>query len=521
MPTNYHTRFKETKITNRADPDDVIEVSIIFKIDNAQQKVIEDFVNSNKLIFVYSEGSLCKIKGRIKDFEKLFNIKIFNYIDNNKCYRCYQGLIKFPSCLEDIITGVVGLDTFYHHPVDQVSALNPEQKKGYFPNEIAQIYNFPKDADGSGECIGIIELGGGYDKVTLEKYFKEKLKIKCPSVSHVGCNNPRGNHSGEVMMDIQIAGAVAPGADIVVYFPEKDSSHFIETFSRAINDNENNPSVISISWGAHETWYSKDEINSFNQLLKEAAMKGITVCASSGDYGASLGVNSFDKFHNPNNSAALVQYPASDPGVLSCGGTTLIDDNGKIKEAIWNNLSTLLMVKGDKGEMEFVGNGGSSGGGISILHKQPDYQKSSELSDYLFSKDFITIENNKIHKSSFLGRGVPDVSANADGNTGYKVLHNFSTELAVVGGTSAVSPLWAGLIAILNEKLGRRLGFINPVLYKLHVENDPGIFNSIIPGTNGAYSMSAHDKWNPCTGLGSPDGMKLYTALEKYFKSSS
>ena len=103
-----------------------------------------------------------------------------------------------------------------------------------------------------------------------------------------------------------------------------------------------------------------------------------------------------------------------------------------------------------------------------------------------------------------VGRGVPDVSGDADPNTGYNIL--VDGKAMPIGGTSAVAPLWAGLVTLLNQKLGKPVGFLNPILYA-----NPGALNDITQGSNGDYN--AGPGWDPCTGLGSPNGMKLLAVL--------
>jgi kumamolisin len=105
------------------------------------------------------------------------------------------------------------------------------------------------------------------------------------------------------------------------------------------------------------------------------------------------------------------------------------------------------------------------------------------------------------------GRGVPDVSGDADPNTGYNIL--VDGESAVFGGTSAVAPLWAALLARINQKIGKSVGFLNPLIYAQAVEASG--FHDVTEGNNGAFS--AGEGWDPCTGLGTPDGTQLLAAL--------
>ena len=195
---------------------------------------------------------------------------------------------------------------------------------------------------------------------------------------------------------------------------------------------------------------------------------GVTVLAAAGDDGSSDGSA---------NGAPEVDFPASSPFVVACGGTKLTLSGGTISsEQVWNELSM---------------NEGATGGGVSKFFPLPAYQKSAGVP--------VQPETN------FAGRGVPDVSGDADPITGYLV--RVDGKDMVIGGTSAVAPLWAGLIALINQHAGRPVGFVNPLLYKL---GSP-VFRDIVSGTNGFYSSGPN--WDACTGLGSPDGTALVKAI--------
>ncbi len=195
---------------------------------------------------------------------------------------------------------------------------------------------------------------------------------------------------------------------------------------------------------------------------------GVTVTVAAGDDGSSDGVKD-GKLH--------VDFPASDPNVLACGGTKLIAANGEISsEMVWNELKS---------------NEGATGGGVSNLFPLPTYQAKAGVP--------------KNSETGFQGRGVPDVSGDADPETGYAV--RVDGQNTVIGGTSAVAPLWAALIALLNQQLGKPLGFVNPLLYQL----PESAFRDITTGNNPAYKAGAD--WDACTGLGSPNGTALVAAL--------
>lgn len=204
------------------------------------------------------------------------------------------------------------------------------------------------------------------------------------------------------------------------------------------------------------------------QVLTEAAAAGVTVAVAAGDNGSTDGVTD-GKQH--------VDFPSSAPHALGCGGTTLQISNGAAtSEVVWNDLPS----------------GGAGGGGISIEFAVPSYQTG------------VTMPDNVDTGSP--GRGVPDVAGDADPQTGYTIFVDGNQES--VGGTSAVAPLWAGLLALVNESLGQPVGFVQPRLYQ--ASSAAGL-HDITQGNNGAYT--AGTGWDPCTGLGSPDGAALVTAL--------
>jgi kumamolisin len=263
-----------------------------------------------------------------------------------------------------------------------------------------------------------------------------------------------------VMLDIEVAGAVAPEASIVVYFAPNTDQGFLDAITQAIHDTTNKPSVISISWGASESNWTDQSLTNFNEAFKAASLLGVTICAAAGDSGSDDSVGD-GKVH--------VDFPASSPYVLACGGTKLVTNGTKISsETVWHESST-----------------SATGGGVSNFFPIPDYQAKAKVPLSLDTK--------------FKGRGVPDVAGNADPQTGYKV--RVDGQNMVIGGTSAVAPLMAGLIALVNEKNGKSAGFINPQIY-----STAGSCRDIIKGDNITTSTNKGYKagkgWDACTGLG-------------------
>lgn len=346
------------------------------------------------------------------------------------------------------------------------------------PNGVAELYNFPEDADGAGQCVGIIELGGGYRREDLVSYFAF-CGLPMPDISDVsvagGANLPGAYepYDGEVCLDVEVVGGAAPGARMVCYFAPLTAQGFIEAVHTAVHDRVNSPSVISASWDLSEAFWLETPmyLEAFEEVLKEAALLGVTVCCSAGDYGSS------SEFLD---GRAWVDYPASSPYVLGCGGTTLYSRGGQIIwEIVWNTARTFFQA---------------TGGGVSQIFKLPAWQDSADVPE-------------SVNPGGGKGRGVPDVAANADPTTGYLV--QVDGRSAVICGTSSGAPLWAALIARINQSLGVRVGYINPYLYN-SVDQAEALRDVLVYG-NGVYS--ARKGWDACTGWGTPNGAKLRDAL--------
>jgi kumamolisin len=344
--------------------------------------------------------------------------------------------------------------------------------------QVASLYNFPAGTDGTGQTIAIIELGGGYTQSDLDMYFSG-LGLATPSVTAVGVdggsNSPGQPSDGEVELDIQVAGAVAPKAAQLVYFAANTDQGFINAIAQAVHTTPP-PIVVSISWGQSEDQWSQQSRNSMDSVFADAAALGVTVTVAAGDNGSSDDPNSTRGVH--------VDFPASSPHVLACGGTQLIGNlstNTITSEVVWNELAN---------------NEGAGGGGVSDVFPLPSWQASVGVPT--------------IAGGTSAGRGVPDVAGNADPVTGYLVVVDGKQQ--PIGGTSAVAPLWAGLIARLAQATGKKFGLLQPLIYG---GVTPGAaaqgFNDITQGNNGAYS--AGPGWDATTGLGSPNGQALLTHL--------
>ena len=415
------------------------------------------------------------LSGPASRISDAFRTRLVRYRSPRGEHRGRTGPVQVPRKLAPHVEAVLGLDDrpqahskCHVIPPERMGAV---KHRSFTPKRIAELYEFPGDLDGRGERIAIIELGGGFRRRDLDRYFKS-LGINPPKVTTVsvdgGRNRPGLDHEAdnEVLGDIEVIGAVAPGAELLVYFAPLTDRGFIDALSTAIFD-RGEPSVISISWGAAELEWTDQARSAIDSALRAAAALGITVCAATGDSGWTDGVT---------GRFAHVDYPASSPYVLACGGTSLALTDDGMTETVWNNH-----------------NGNATGGGVSAVYELPSWQSRANVP--------------RSHVRGGHGRGVPDVSGNADPETGYLI---GSGEANIGwGGTSAVAPLWAGLIACLNQGLGTRVGYLNPVLYETIGQ---AAFNDVPRGGNGAY-RARRDRWDACTGHGSPRGRALLAAL--------
>ncbi|HYP66888.1 MAG TPA: S53 family peptidase [Thiobacillaceae bacterium] len=495
-----------------ADPDDIEKV--------------ENFALAHKLTVVHASADTrsLRLSGSLGDLIAAFRPRLKQYRSGNRVFRGRTGPISVPHELADIVVGVFGFDD---RPVAKPhcrflddSVLRPGKKRStakggktgsrtgpkaatprnaaggsFTPRQVAGLYNFPAGLDGSGQCIAVIELndfdrrnkitGTGFNPMDLAAYFKS-LGLPPPKVTAIGVDGganmpgPDPNADGEVMLDIEVAGAVAPGAQIAVYFAPNTDQGFIDAISSAIHDRIRKPSVISISWGGPEEAWTQQALNAFDQVLQDAAALGVTVCCSAGDDGSSDIRDPQQRDGKPH-----VDFPAASPFALACGGTRLLASaTGIAQESVWK--------AGD----------GATGGGVSNFAARPPYQAKAKVPKSPTGKP---------------GRGVPDVAGDADPETGYQI-RLVGGKSGVIGGTSAVSPLWAGLMALVNQRLARKAkstaGFINPLLYSLLAT--AGAFHDIVKGDNdleGLGKYKARRGWDPCTGLGTANGSKLLAAL--------
>ncbi|WP_019832353.1 S53 family peptidase [Sphingomonas sp. PR090111-T3T-6A] len=492
LPGSEHDAPRGMKAIGRVPGDEPITVSLYLKprgmppkacsreeLQGQREKdhasdldMVRAFARDAELEIVTENAArrLVQLRGPAAAIERAFGTELHHYEHDGAVSRGRHGSLHLPSPVAGCVAAVLGLDTSPIATPKFVPHRGPTPPAGFLPTDIAGLYGFA-GADASGQCIGIIELGGGFTDADNQAAFKA-MGLAVPNIVAVpvdgGRNAPgTSDADGEVALDIQVAGGIAPGARLAVYFAPNTSQGFADAITQAVHDVTNKPSVLSISWGSAEDGWSEQSITVMNAAFKDAAALGLTVCAASGDSLATDGES---------DGKAHVDYPASDPAVLGCGGTRItVSGSGITDEVVWKS------------------NGGGTGGGVSALFALPDYQKDAGVPPAQAGKG---------------GRGVPDVAGDADPDSGYRIVTGGQT--GIIGGTSAVAPLWAAIAANLNAGRQAPLGQPHADLY-----GAANAFRDITAGDNksGAIGYAAKKGWDACTGLGSPDGAKLRSIL--------
>ncbi len=463
---------------------------------------VEAFAARHNLMVTHRDQAARSVvlKGRLGDLLNAFHANVHLYSHSNGGYRGRQGEIMIPKEFDGVITGIFGFDTRPKHrrplAMRSVGLSGPGGDNGVSASDFARRYEFPTvhngvPLDGAGQCIAIIELGGGFSHADLQVYFHE-IGQHLPTVTAVSVDHAHNRPSdpsgadGEVMLDLEVAGAVAPKAKLAVYFAPNQGNGFLDAINAAVHDHQRNPSVVSISWGGPEDPTEQQAIDAFHEVFVEAAALGVTICVAAGDHGvADLDGNHWDGHIH-------VDHPACDDYVLACGGTQI---DGQNEDVVWND--------GTPFDNSPSGGGWATGGGISTVVPVPAYQNGLPLPKSL--------------ATGKAGRGVPDIAMSAT---------NYFTRVqgseGASGGTSAVAPLMASLVVLLNQAQGKSVGFLNPFLYA-HAGN--GLFKDVVKGGNGIRNTvngyAAGSGWDACTGLGTPRGAAILTALAGVSKTAA
>jgi len=457
-------------------------------------KLVADWAVANGLTLVEAHAGMATVKaqGTIHTFNQLFKITLETVTTDTRTYITHQGAISIPDEINDVVENILGLDnsiTFQSYARLEPDTLSPSGTNGAVdpsiinapsPIDLAAAYQYPTvqggyTAQGANTCVGIVELGGGWTTQNLNSTFG-RLSLSNPTIVDVsvdgGTNDPTDlGSSGEVMLDIYCVGATALGAKIAMYFAPNTFQGFIDCILAAANDNTNNPSVLSISWGTIDTnWFGLNA--QFDTALQAAIVKGITTFVAAGDFGvcALSGAATY-----------TVQYPTTSPYVISAGGTvvTINNDYTIASENAWGTAGGLY----------------AGGGGVSTLYSVPSWQTGLSSKTYPTPSSPVTLT----------GRAIPDVSAMA---TGYSFYYGSPNYYGTFVGTSAVAPLLSGLMARLNSITGSKIGFVNSAWYAAKST----AFNDITVGDNhggNTVGYVATAGWDAATGVGSPIGVNI------------
>ncbi len=467
------------------------EFAAKYGASEADLNLVAEFARAQGLKVVESSAArrTVVLSGTVEQMSRAFGVDLAKYESPTQTYRGREGAVHLPADLADVVEGVFGLDNRRMAK----RAGNGSGPASVTPRQVAELYNFPLSVSAAGQTIGILEFGGGYrtDKngvaTDIQAYFANQ-GLTAPNLASIGVdgtsNSPGSGDDIEVVLDIEVAGSVAQGANLAVYFAPFTEQGWVDIVTTAIlGDNLPAdwaaPSVISISWAWTElepfdssfAW-TQAAINAVDQTFQEAAMLGVTVFAASGDNGSDCQIG---------DGKAHVYYPSSDPWITCCGGTSIQNVNGNsFTEVTWND-------------------NGVTGGGISDVFPVPDWQLFAGVPGSV----------NDGHS----GRGIPDIAGHADG---YQIFLDGSMQ-GPVGGTSETAPLYAGMMALINASLGDSVGFLNPILYQV---GGSDVFRDIADGgsnaESGAPGYTAGQGWDACTGWGSVDGSALLNAIETY-----
>jgi kumamolisin len=409
--------------------------------------------------------SIC-LEGNVSRLSQAFGTSMHLYSDGICKFRARSGPLSVPEELAPWTLAVLGLDErpIVRRPLFAAAAR--ADSEGFWPPEITTLYGLSSELDAPGQCVGIIALGGSYDPDDLAIAAQSAnrrlpLVVPCPvnGMTSLFGNNEYADQ--ETTLDLQVVATLVPSARIAVYFAENKIASLVDAIRTAVSDDVNRPTVLSISWGSAEKFWADSDIDAVQSALSDASKRGITVVAAAGDSLATAGLL---------DEEAHVLFPASSPLVLACGGTQVsLDETGAIAdEEVWH--------------MGSIG----TGGGISNKFSLPDFQRNASVPGS--------------YKEGKIGRGVPDVSATASKNPGYRVI--YKRESIALDGTSATAPLWASLIAMANSKRGGSLGAVHSFLYANSI-----LCRQVNIGNNrlNEIGYDARPGWNPCTGLGVPN----------------
>lgn len=476
-----------------------------------ERDVIDSFLRQSGLRIVPDSSSALIIMatGSTSQVETAFHTRINDYkLSNGTTFFANGTALYVPYDLSKLVQGVLGLSNLsIARPLRTRTRMVTQRYgggprgTGLTPSQIAGIYhadNIYNTTRGKATTLGLFELAG-YKASDISVYEKQ---FGLPSVplQNVVVSTPGHDGAAEVELDIEMQIALAPDVKkIQVYEAKNNELDAANEYQRIASDNQSDS--ISTSWGLCEPDAPSSYVNAEAMAFQKMAMQGQSIFAASGDNGA------YDCLSSPNNTTLQVDDPASQPYMTGTGGTTLSGFNPG------NNPHPTYPTN-----QEVTWSG--SGGGNSRLWTRPDYQKGPGVD-----------ESNYSQSGSWCGqsagvacREVPDVSLNADPNTGYAIYctdpgDSYCAQASgwfQIGGTSAAAPLWAAFTALNDSYHAKRAGLLNSALYSLNSSNAYNTaFHDIVQGDNGTgqpgYPAGPH--YDMATGIGTPDMYQLVLAL--------
>lgn len=523
-----------------------------------------------------------RVHGTLAQLGQAFGTTIHTYraTDSGRVFHRPATPVAMPTALADTVTVISGLSNerqFISHRIGTPKAVSrtttfaPQSLQpnlqaaggnptatgvpgNYTVGDVANFYDvnplYDRGVTGKGSTIGIVTLSN-FDPADAQAYWDGIGLVTKPhriTQVHVNGGGAMDDGSGETALDVEQSGGMAPKASIIVYDAPNTSGDFVAAFARAVSDNC--ADSISTSWGLPEIFNfaalnvdgaavtdttDVGDLRAFHQVFLEAAVQGQSVFAASGDSGAYDTVRGLGHGDGPGQFSAplTVDSPASDPFITAAGGTTTPysysfrgGPTGAIKrESVWgwDYIQHYFDTNFGPGLVDLFSVGG--GGGVSVYWHEPFYQwfthgiRRSEKRQALVFNDPKAGPTTLLElPGHFHGRNVPDISLNADPETGYLVVS--STDggvISSIGGTSFVAPQLNGISALLTQSLGHRVGFWNPQVYFLQNVFGYGrysAFNSVRDGDNWFYYGKPH--YTPGAGIGTLDVANLDAFLRAF-----
>jgi kumamolisin len=469
-----HVPHQNTKLLGVLEREKQISTTWILRRNSATHELdqaisqIDNFAKSHNLNMTRTDTYHLHINGASSDFTAALGIELLKYEnETHHVYHANPHELNIQYAWGHIVENILGFNTAkvaqpYFRNKNSSNNTTHDTQVHYYPPQVATLYNFPS-GNGANQTVGIIELGGGFVLSDITTYFTALNINTQPSITAVGIDGASNNPSDttganiEVILDIEVIASIVPNATIRVYFAPNTDQGFYDAIRQAGIDS---CSAISISWGGPEDDWSSSSLSSYNTLFQNlTTVSNVTIAVAAGDNGSSDG-----------ESGTHVDFPGSSPYAISCGGTRLSTTNNTTisSEVVWND-----------------GSSGATGGGLSSIFARPSYQQS-------------LISTVSTH------RGVPDITGNADPNSGYYLYCASEGGYITVGGTSAVAPLWSALVILINQALNNQstCGYMHPNIY-----SNPQCFHDITSGSNGSYSAKVG--YDLCSGLGSPNGQLI------------